>query len=141
VSYTEQNPGGTNVTLKLWRAVLIAVLSVALAAPARAESLQTAGRQVEVGIIVAPVAVAVVVTLLILHYKHKRGAITGCVMSGANGMSVTDEKDKRIYAVSGDPVGVKPGERMTLEGKRKQSGKTLVFEAHSVTKDFGACQP
>jgi hypothetical protein len=43
--------------------------------------------------------------------------------------------------VSGDPVGVKPGERMTLEGKRKQSGKTLVFEAHSVTKDFGACQP
>jgi hypothetical protein len=141
VSYTEQNPGGTNVTLKLWHAVLIAVLSVALAAPARAESLQTAGRQVEVGIIVAPVAVAVVVTLLILHYKHKRGAITGCVTSGAIGMSVTDEKDKRIYAVSGDPVGVKPGERMTLEGKRKQSGKTLVFEAHSVTKDFGACQP
>lgn len=129
------------MTLKLWRAVLIAVLSVALAAPARAESLQTAGRQVEVGIIVAPVAVAVVVTLLILHYKHKRGAITGCVTSGAIGMSVTDEKDKRIYAVSGDPVGVKPGERMTLEGKRKQSGKTLVFEAHSVTKDFGACQP
>jgi hypothetical protein len=129
------------VTLNLWRAVLITVLSVVLAAPARAESIQTAGRQVEVGIIVAPVAVAVVVTLLILHYKHKKATITGCVTSGANGMSLTDEKDKRIYAVSGDPVGVKPGERMTLEGKRKQSGKTLVFEAHSVTKDFGACQP
>ena len=127
--------------IDLWRAALIVVLSVALAAPARAESFQSAARQVEVGIIVAPVAVAVVVTLLILHYKHKRGAITGCVTSGAIGMSVTDEKDKRIYAVSGDPVGVKPGERMTLEGKRKQSGKTLVFEAHSVTKDFGACQP
>ena len=127
--------------LKLLRAVLIVVLSVALAAPARAESIQTAGRQVEVGIIVAPVAIAVVVTLLILHYKHKKSAITGCVTSGANGMTVTDEKDRRIYTISGDPVGVKPGDRMTLEGKRKQSGQTFVFDAHSVTKDFGGCQP
>jgi hypothetical protein len=62
-------------------------------------------------------------------------------MSGATGLSLTDEKDKRVYALSGDPVGVKPGDRMTLEGKRKQSGATLVFEAHSVTKDFGACLP
>jgi hypothetical protein len=129
------------VTLNFLRAVLIAVLSAALAAPAWAESIQAAGRQVEVGIIVAPVAVAVAVTLLILHYKHKKSAITGCVTSGANGMTVTDEKDKRTYTISSDPVGVKPGDRMTLEGKRKQSGQTFVFDAHSVTKDFGACQP
>jgi hypothetical protein len=129
------------VTLKLWRAVPIAVLSLALIAPARAESIQTAGRQIEVGIVVVSVAVGVLVTFLIVHYTHKKTAITGCVTSGAKGLSVTDEKDKRIYALSGDPVGVKPGDRMTLEGKRKQSAKTLVFEAHSVTKDFGACQP
>ena len=127
--------------IDLWRAFLIVALSAALAVPARAETLQTAARQVEVGIIVAPVAVAVTVTLLILHYKHKKSMITGCVASGANGMSLTDEKDKRTYTLSGDPVGVKPGDRMTLEGKRKQSGQTPVFEARSVTKDFGACQP
>jgi hypothetical protein len=129
------------VTLKLWRAVLIAVLSVAIAAPARAESLGTAEAQVITGIVVVSVAVGVLVTFLILHHKNKKSVITGCVMSGANNMSVTDEKDKRTYALAGDPVGVKPGDRMTLEGKRKQSDKTLVFEAHSVTKDFGACQP
>jgi hypothetical protein len=39
------------------------------------------------------------------------------------------------------PVGVKPGDRMTLVGKRKQSGNTLVFETYSATKDFGACPP
>jgi hypothetical protein len=129
------------VTLKLWRAVLIVVLSVALAAPARAESIQTAGRQIEVGIVVVSVAVGVLVTFLIVHYTHKKSEITGCVAAGANGLSLTDEKDKRIYTLSGDPVGVKPGDRMTLVGKRKQSGKTLVFEAQSAIKDFGACPP
>jgi hypothetical protein len=29
---------------------------------------------------------------------------------GANGMSVTDEKDKRMYGLSGDMSGVRPGE-------------------------------
>src|ERR1019366_2170561 len=107
----------------LWRDVLIAVVSVALAAPARAESLDTAGKQIIAGIVVVSVAVGVLVTVLILHYKHKKSTITGCVTSGANGMSVADEKDKRIYALSGDPVGIKPGDRMTLEGKRKQAHK------------------
>ncbi len=129
------------MTVNLWRAVLILVLSVALAAPARAESIQTAGDQVLAGVIVVAVAVGVLVTYLIVHQAHKRSVITGCVTSGANGMSVTDEKDQRIYALSGAPVGVKPGGRMTLEGKRKRSGKTLVFEARSVTKDLGPCQP
>jgi hypothetical protein len=128
------------VKIDLWRAVLIIVLSAALAVPARAETLETAGRQIEVGIVVVSVAVGVLVTLLILHYKHKKSVITGCVTSGANGMTLTDEKDKRIYTLSGDPVGLKPGDRMTLEGKRKQSGPKPVFEARSVTKDFGACQ-
>lgn len=129
------------MTLTVWRLVLIVVLSVALGAPARAESIATAGKQIEVGIVVVSVAIGVLVTYLIVHYTHKKSTITGCVMSGANGLSLTDEKDKRLYALSGDEAGVKTGEHMTLEGKRKQSGKTLVFETHGVTKDFGACQP
>ena len=56
-------------------------------------------------------------------------------------MRVTDEKDKRDYALSGSAAGVKLGDRMTLEGKRKHAGKALVFEAHKVARDFGACQP
>jgi hypothetical protein len=55
---------------------------------------------------------------------------------------MTDEREKRIYALKGDPVGVKPGDRMTLEGTRRtESGKTPIFEARSVIKDFGVCQP
>jgi hypothetical protein len=133
------------MTLKFWRAVpiivLIIVLSGALAVPARAESFQTLGRQIDVGIVVVSVAIGALVVFLIVHYSHKTSKITGCIRSGANGLSVTDEKDKRLYALSGDPVGVKPGDRMTLAGKRKQSGQTFVFEAQSVTQDLGACQP
>jgi len=125
----------------LWRAVLIAVVSVALTVPARAESFDTAGKQILAGIIVVSVAVGVLVTVLVLHYKHKKLAITGCVISAQNGLSLTDEKDTRIYILSGDPVGIKPGDRMTLEGNRKHRDNTLVFEAHRVIKDFDGCQP
>jgi len=110
---------------------------VTLAKPSKAESLDTAGKQIIAGIVVVSAALAVGITLLILHEKHKTSAITGCVTPSASGMSVTDEKDKRVYALSGDPVGVKPGDRETLEGKRH--GK--IFAARSVIKDLGVCQP
>lgn len=59
-------------------------------------------------------------------------------------MTVTDDKDKQIYALSGNTTGIKPGDRMRLQGKKVKSNgadKTLVWEAKAVTKDFGACQP
>lgn len=124
----------------LWQGVLIAVLSVVLTTPARAD-LKTDGEEITIGIVVVAAAVAVLVTVLILHHKSGQRAITGCVHSGANGMSVTDERDQRNYALSGNPAGAKPGNRMTLEGKPKHTGKGLVFEAQKVTRDFGACQP
>jgi hypothetical protein len=57
-------------------------------------------------------------------------------------MTVTDEKDKEIYALSGDTTGVKVGDRMKLQGKKVKSkgpDKTLAWEAKKVAKDFGAC--
>jgi hypothetical protein len=124
----------------LRRAVLIPVLCLTLATPSRAESLTTARNQLIAGIVVVGAAMAVF-AILVIHHKHKPTAITGCVRPGANGMSLTDEKDKRTYALSGNPVGLKPGDRMTLVGRPKKSGEAPVFEAQRVVKDFGACQP
>jgi len=135
----------------VWRGVLIAVLSVALATQGLADQprlaanastgdgFQKLGGEVLIGIVVAAVAVVVVVAVLVTHHKPQR--ITGCVNAGTNGRSVTDEKDQRSYALSGSTAGVKPGDRMTLEGKRKHAGEAPVFEAHKVTADFGRCQP
>ncbi len=129
-----------NMFHHLGRVVMIAVLSAALATPARAETIQAAADQVVIGIVVVSAAVGVGITLLILHQKHKNSA-DGCITSSANGMSVMDEKDKRVYALTGDPVGAKPGDRMTLEGKRRTESGKFVFEAHSVTRDLGVCRP
>lgn len=133
----------------LWRGVLIVVLGVALATQGLADKPRLAVGSIGpgkaavtailIGIVVVAVAVVVVVAVLVTHHKSQR--ITGCVNSGANGMSVTDEKDKRNYALSGSTTGTKPGNRMTLEGKRQRGGQMLVFEAHKVSQDFGACHP
>src|SRR5580704_17586171 len=119
----------------LWNVVLTAVLSVALARPAKAETLDTAGKQIYAGIAVVGAAAAVGIVLIVLHEKHKTRAITGCVTSGASGMSLTADKDRRIYALSGDTVDIKPGNRMTLRGTLR-SGKMPVFETQSITKDM-----
>jgi len=127
-----------------WRGVLIVVLTLALATPARADGLQTAEDEIVIGIVVVTAAIVVLTTVLILHYKSKKTAITGCVISGDNGMTVTDEKDRRTYALSGNTTGIKPGDRMRLQGKAvkpKSPEKTLVWEAKEVTKDFGVCPP
>jgi hypothetical protein len=89
-----------NMTSKyLWCGVLIVALSMVLATPARADKLQTEGEEIVIGIVAVGVAV-VVATVLIIHYSKKR-KITGCVNSGESGKTVTDEKDKRVYVLSG----------------------------------------
>ena len=130
----------------LWRGVLIIVLCVALATPPRAQasggSFTDLGRNIVIAIVATTAAVAVVVTVVVIHYSKKR-TITGCVNSAGSGMTLTDEKDKQIYVLSGNTTGIKPGDRMKLQGKKAKSkgaDKTLVWEAKKVTKEFGVCQ-
>jgi hypothetical protein len=137
-----------DVTSKyLWCGVLIVALSVTLSTSAEA---QTGGGKIGpstgtiVGAIVGVVAAVVVVAYLVIHQSSKKRTITGCVTSGENGMRVTDEKDKRSYALSGNTADIKPGDRMTLRGKKikpKDAGKPVVWETKTISKDFGVCQP
>lgn len=126
-----------------WRGVLIIVLCVALSAPARANtSLKTAATEIVIGIVA--VAAATTVLVVVLIHKSKKSAITGCVNPGESGLTITDEKDKQTYALSGNTVAIQPGSRMKLQGKKvksKAGDKTLVWETKTVAKDFGACQP
>jgi hypothetical protein len=129
----------------LWHSVLIVALCVVLAIPAHAQqnSLDNLGRNIVIGI-VAVAAALVVITVVVVHESRKKRAVTGCVTSGDSGMSVTDEKDKRIYALSGNTAGIKPGDRVSLQGKRvKPTGASapLDWEVSQETKDFGPCQP
>jgi anti-sigma-K factor RskA len=128
----------------LWRGVLIVALSVAVAAPARANSLDTAGRNIVIGIVAVTAAIAVVITVVILHESRKDRTITGCVSSEGNGMTIADEKDQQVYALSGNTVGITLGERMSLKGKKarsKNTNHTLVWVTTNMDKDLGVCRP
>jgi len=126
----------------LRRGALIVVLCVALATPAKAGTLQNNARNIIIGVVAAAAGV-VVIAVLVIHYSKKQ-TITGCVNSAGSGMTITDEKDRQIYALSGDTAGIRQGDRMKLRGKKiksKGADKTLVWEASPVSKDFGACHP
>jgi hypothetical protein len=133
-----------------WRAVVILVFSFVLCMPAQAQGLGVINGPIGgvtsgevVGAIVAAAAVVVVIVIVTVHYSKKR-TITGCVNSGPNGLSITDEKDQQIYALSSNPEGVKPGDRMKLHGKKAKSkgpDKKLTWETKSIAKDYGVCHP
>jgi hypothetical protein len=97
--------------------------------------------------IIAAVVVGVIVVIVLIHRSHRTDQsrmITGCVSSADKGLSLTDEGDKRIYALSGNTTGIKAGERMTLHGKKINSddaNKPLGWKTDTIVKDFGACQP
>lgn len=124
-----------------WCGILIVVLSVGLATLARADNPEN----VLIVIAATTAAVAIVAaTLSSVHHRRKKIVITGCVISGEKGMTVTDEEDRRIYALSGDTTGVQQGDRMRLEGKKVKSkglDKRLAWETRAVIKDFARCQP
>ena len=94
-----------------------------------------------VGVIVGVVAA---VAYVAIHESSKKRSITGCVIPADNGMSMTDEKDNRSYPLSGNTGDIKPGDRMTLQGKKikqKDTGKPVLWETRAISKDFGVCQP
>jgi hypothetical protein len=98
----------------------------------------------EIAAIVAGVAVpAVVIAVVLFHHSSKSRTITGCVVAAQNGFTVANEKDQRVYALSGDTAGVKAGERMRLQGHKIDSsaGNPLGWQVSQIQKDYGACQP
>ena len=139
------------MTSKYLSTLLILALGLALAKPAQAQKqcfpFPCGGGQIGpsagpiIAAIVVTVAAVVIVTVVVIHESTKKRTITGCVNSGANGMTLTNERDKQIYELSGDTTGIKTGDRMRLQGKKekpKGTDKALVWKATKVTKDFGS---
>jgi len=129
----------------LWCGVLIVALGLTLSTTAEAQAggSKIVSNGTIAGVIVGVLAAVVIVAYVVIHESSKKRSITGCVIPGASGMSVTDEKDKRSYALSGNTGDINPGDRVTLQGKKikpKDAGKPVVWETKTLSKDFGSCQ-
>lgn len=129
---------------KILSVVLIIAVSFVLCLPAEAQhSGKIVSNGTIAGVIVGVAAGVAVIAIVAFHYSKKR-TITGCVNAGPSAMTVSDEKDHRTYALSGDVTDIKPGNRVKLEGKRAKSTgaqKPLEWEIKKVSQNFGACQP
>jgi hypothetical protein len=137
---------GSVTSRYFWCAVLVVALTVTL--PPSVEAQSGGGKIVSngtiVGVVVGVVAALVIVAVVLVHKSSGKRTVTGCVGSVADGVSVTNEKDKRVYALGGGTAGIRPGDRMSLQIKKmksKEAGKPQVWETEKVDKDFGVCRP
>ncbi len=129
-----------------WRCILIFILCVTLAKPARA---QTGGGKIvsnsTIAGAIAGVVAGLVVVVFVVYEVTKKKTVTGCVAASEHGLTVTDEADKQSYPLSGNTADVKAGERMKLRGhkvsKKEAGAKTIFWEVEKVDRDLGACQP
>ncbi|MGD1213370.1 MAG: hypothetical protein ABR861_00095 [Terriglobales bacterium] len=132
------------MTSKYLSGVLVITLSFVLCMPAEADSgtIGGVGTGTIVGVVVVVVVVVAVVAIVVIHKTSGKRTITGCVKPAQNGMTVNDENEQRVYTLSGDTAGVKPGERMTLQGKKikPNAGNPLGWEITKIRADFGVCQ-
>ena len=89
--------------------------------------------------IVGVVAVGIVATVLVVHYKPAK--VKGCLASGPNGFELASSSDKLTYELTGDTSGLKPGEMFKLKGKKKRIKGTDNMPSPSLSsaKSYGAC--
>jgi hypothetical protein len=115
---------------------------VALSTTVQADQLQSDADHV-LAAAIAVVAVVVVVTVIVIHQVASNRTVTGCVSSAQNQITITSEKDKRVYTLFNDNAALKPGDRMALHLKKikTKGSNALMWETKKVAKDFGVCQP
>ncbi len=71
---------------------------------------------------------------------HNRGSLAGCVEAVDGGTQLVDPKSKRTFALMPGTADLKPGERVSLRGKKikSDSGK-MFFQVQELKKDYGPC--
>lgn len=81
------------------------------------------------------------VTGLVLYLALHKTYITGCTQFANDASSMTDEQDKRTYMLVNEGSGLKAGERVKLQGKKKKDKQgNRSFRVTKVKHDYGPCQ-
>lgn len=71
---------------------------------------------------------------------HRARKISGCVQTGDDGLSLTDDKTKKTLMLVPGNADVKAGDRVELKGKfSKNASGDQRFLVKTVAKDFGEC--
>jgi hypothetical protein len=124
--------------------VIACALAVTATAPASAQSSTPIGGvthsdAVWIGVAIAAIGAGIGIGIYYaVHHNHN---LTGCAVSGANGLQLQNKGDGQTYALVGEVSGIKPGERIRVSGKKVKNaaGPTQQFLVEQLSKDYGAC--
>lgn len=121
------------------RLLIFVLLMTTEAKPANADSIPTKSDVVLIGVGVAAIGAAIGIGIY-YAVRHSQ-SVTGCTVSGPNGLQLQSAGDQQTYILIGDVATVKQGERIRVSGKKQKrsSGVPQQFLAEKVTKDYGAC--
>jgi len=123
---------------------LVCALSVTTIAPRNAQATTpiggvTGGDAVAIGFAIAAISAGIGFGIYFaFHHGH---SLTGCAVSGANGLQLKNKGDQITYSLVGAVGTIKPGDRIRVSGKRvkKSAGPAPQFLVDNVSKDYGAC--
>jgi len=116
------------------------LLVTAAIEPAVANSIPTKSDVVLIGIAVGAIGAGIGIGIYYaVHHDH---SLTGCAVSGANGIELQNKGNQQTYALVGAVSAIKPGERIRVSGKRvkKTPGPAPQFLVERLSKNFGPCQ-
>jgi hypothetical protein len=120
--------------------LLIVCLGFSTPRPARADIAYTRDGKA-IGVIVAVVAVAAVVTFGVYYAMHRNRSLKGCAVGSAGGLELTKEGTQESYRLIGEIQGIKSGDRVHVSGKNvKDESKGKSFIVTKLAKDYGACR-
>ena len=130
----------------LVRTSIVLTLGLLFVLPAFSQAPSSSGGKIGAsngeiaGAFVGAGAAVAVIVIVIYHETHKHHTLTGCVSSGTNGLTLANEKDNKVYTLSGDSSSVKVSERVAIRGRKlKDAGSTPTFRVEKLEKDYGAC--
>ena len=131
----------------LVRTSIVLTLGLVFLPPAFSQATSPSGGKIGAsngeiaGAFVGAGAAVAVIVIVIYHETHKHHTLTGCISSGTNGLTLANEKDNKVYTLSGDSGSLKVSERVAIRGKKlKNSGITPTFRIEKLEKDYGACR-
>src|SRR5664279_893945 len=123
--------------------VIVCALALSTTAPATAQSGSQIGisKSQATWIIVGIGAIGAGIGVGVYYAVHHNHSLTGCAVSGANGLEIQNKGDQQTYALVGQVDAIKPGERIRVSGKRarKTAGPVPQFLVERLSKGFGPC--
>ena len=124
--------------------VIACAMAVTATTPASAQSGTPIGgvtKSDAAWIVVAIAAIGAGIGIGIYYAVHHNHSLTGCAVSGANGLELQNKGDHHTYTLVGAVTASNPGERIRVSVKRvkKTAGPTQQFLVEQLSKDYGAC--